>query len=316
MENTAISTAPPPAGIRAKNYNRTLGIFRNRRVTRALATLDPVRDHVEIVRLLGCYEFPYDTVRSLELALFRTFAGPDGSGLLDRTGEFERHGQKRYDDTAVLISEFLVDGYDGPVGQRAIAQMNRIHGAYRIPNDTFLFVLSTFVFDPIDWIARYGWRPMTRGEQVALFEFWRQVGFRMGLTDLPDDIDALRAWAEDYQDRHFHYADTNRRVADATVRIVQGWFPRPLRFAVFPVVNTLLDARMRRAFGYPEPPALLSALVRGSLWLRKQFLQVVTFHPTPKVPKNSLYRTYPKNDWMIEEVGPEKLLGALKRKGG
>jgi hypothetical protein len=296
-----------------KNRNKTLLIFRNRRVTREIARLDPVRDHVEIVRLMGCYEFPYDTVRALELALFRTFGGPDGSGLLDRTGEFGRHGQKRYDDTAILISEFLVDGYDGPVGQRAIAHMNRIHGAYRIANDTFLFVLSTFVFDPIDWMQRFGWRPMTRREQLALFEFWRQVGRRMGLHDLPSDLDAFRTWAEEYQRRHFHFTESNRRVADATVRIVEGWLSRPLRWAVFPVLNTLLDERLRRSFNYPEPSAWLTGLVRGALWARKQFLKVFTFEPTPKIPRTTFYRTYPKGDYEIESIGPAKLVEAMKK---
>ena len=263
-----------------------------------------MRDHVEIVRLLGSYEFPFDIVRALELALFRTFGGPDGSGLLDRTGEFRKRGQKRYDDTAILISEFLYDGYDGPVGSRAIAQMNRIHSAYRIRNDTFVFVLSTFIFDPIDWIDRYGWRPLSRNEQLALYEFWREVGLRMSLRDIPPSLDAFRAWSEAYQQEHFHFADSNRRVADATVRIVEGWLPRPLRPAAFPVLNTLLDERLRRAFGYPEPPAVLAALVKGSLWLRKQLLKVFTVHPTPKTPRTTHFRTYPDGDYVLEELGP------------
>jgi hypothetical protein len=38
--------------------------------------LDPVRDHVRIVHLDACYEFPFDTTRALELAFSRTFAVP------------------------------------------------------------------------------------------------------------------------------------------------------------------------------------------------------------------------------------------------
>jgi hypothetical protein len=38
--------------------------------------LDPIADHRRIVLLDVCYEFPFDTTRSLELALFRTFAVP------------------------------------------------------------------------------------------------------------------------------------------------------------------------------------------------------------------------------------------------
>ncbi|MGH2523929.1 MAG: hypothetical protein ACRDH2_15595 [Anaerolineales bacterium] len=38
--------------------------------------LDPERDHMEITYLDTFHEFPWDTTRSLEFALFRTFASP------------------------------------------------------------------------------------------------------------------------------------------------------------------------------------------------------------------------------------------------
>ena len=47
---------------------------------------------------------------------------PSVSALLDRTGEFERRAQKRYDDTDIIISEMLEWGYDSQRGQRALQQ--------------------------------------------------------------------------------------------------------------------------------------------------------------------------------------------------
>ena len=52
--------------------------------------LDPERDHQRIVFLSTCYEFPFDTTRALEFALFRTFCVPSIAALLDRTGEFQQ----------------------------------------------------------------------------------------------------------------------------------------------------------------------------------------------------------------------------------
>ena len=78
----------------------------------------------------------------------KTFCSPKVSGLLHRTGEFRRHGQKRYDDTALLVAEFMQNGYDGERGQQAIAHINKIHGFYHIENDEYLFVLSTFMLTP------------------------------------------------------------------------------------------------------------------------------------------------------------------------
>ena len=50
--------------------------------------LDPVRDHLRIVYLDACFEFPFDVTRSLEFAFFRTFAVPSIARLLASTGEF------------------------------------------------------------------------------------------------------------------------------------------------------------------------------------------------------------------------------------
>ena len=52
----------------------------NRNITGRIAELDPERDCQEIVYLLQSYEFPRDYERTLEFALFRTYAVPAISG--------------------------------------------------------------------------------------------------------------------------------------------------------------------------------------------------------------------------------------------
>jgi hypothetical protein len=49
--------------------------------------LDPERDNQRIMHLSFGYEFPWDSVRALEVALYRTYCIPSISKLLDRTGE-------------------------------------------------------------------------------------------------------------------------------------------------------------------------------------------------------------------------------------
>ena len=93
--------------------------------------LDPERDHQRIAFLDACYEFPWDTTRAFELALFRTFGVAKGATLLAGTGECTERTQKRYDDTALMLSEMLEHGYDSQRGRAAMRQMNRLHGRYR-----------------------------------------------------------------------------------------------------------------------------------------------------------------------------------------
>src|SRR4051812_22037058 len=105
-----------------------------------IRSLDPVRDHVEIAYLSTRFDFPFDTVHSLELALFRTFAVPSVSSILASTGEFLERAQKRYDDTDLLLSEMLEHGYEGARGREALRRMNAIHARYPISNDDYLYV--------------------------------------------------------------------------------------------------------------------------------------------------------------------------------
>ena len=90
-------------------------------------------------------------------------------GAPRRTGEFGRAAQKRYDDTDLIVSTIVEAGYDSDAGKRAIRQMNRIHGRFEIANEDFLYVLSSFVFEPIRWNARFGWRPLIETEKLATF---------------------------------------------------------------------------------------------------------------------------------------------------
>ncbi|WP_298357961.1 oxygenase MpaB family protein [Runella sp.] len=294
------------------SYRKIGFLFRNPSVREELARLDPVKDHQRMVHLMTSYEFPFDMVRSLELALFHTYASPSISSLLQKTGEFVKRGQKRYDDTGILIAQFMQAGYDSELGQRSISQMNKIHGHYPIPNDDYLLVLSTFVFYPIDWMEKYGWRAFTSPEKQALFLFFREVGKRMNLTDVPETLEEMKAFAENYEKRWFCYTDSNRTIADATVRIVENWFPKPLRPIVKPVFAALISEKLRNAFGYRKPPAAFCVLVEASLQLRKWPLKLITFKPYPTLIGNTHWITYPKHEFTIETLGPEHLNRKMK----
>src|SRR3954447_9856421 len=138
-------------------------------VLEEIRTLDPERDHQRIVFLSKGYDFAFDTTRALEFALFRTYCVPSISGLLDRTGEFRQRAQKRYDDTDIIVSELMEWGYDSERGRAALRRMNQIHARFALGAEDSLSVLSPFVFEPIRWNARFGWRPFCTQERLAQF---------------------------------------------------------------------------------------------------------------------------------------------------
>ena len=296
---TPSDAAPPPV------HRRPFGRAHAASVRREIASLDAERDCQRIVHLLVAYEFPFDLLRATEMALFHTFGSRSVARLLDRTGEFATRGQKRYDDTRLLIAQFIERGWDDEAGRRSLAQMNHIHARFRIPNDDYLFVLWTFVDFPLRWIADYGWRDFTPHERAAWFNFWREIGRLMGLRDVPSTPAAFDDFARAYEAREFVHDDANQRVAEATVATMAAWMPRPLRFAVQPVVSCLVPARLLPAIGFAAPPGGLAMVVRGVLKLRARFKRVVSFERHPMLLADSRNRTYPGNRYGIESLGPE-----------
>ncbi|TWU12275.1 hypothetical protein CA54_10980 [Symmachiella macrocystis] len=265
--------------------------------------LDPLTDHQRIVFLSSCYDFPFDTTRALEFALFRTFCAPRISELLDRTGEFRQRVQKRYDDTDIIISEMLEHGYDSERGGRALARMNQIHGRFAINNEDLLYVLSTFIYEPIRWNARYGWRPLCEQERLGFFYFWRNIGLRMKIAEIPEDYEMYETFNRDYEQRNFRFCETNQRTGAATRELFVSWFPRAAAPLVRSAIYALLDPPLLEAFGFPSAPWPLRSLVSGTLWVRARALR---FFPPRKHPRLRTGQTYPSypDGYTIENIGP------------
>lgn len=267
-------------------------------------TLDALVDHQRIVRHLVCYEFPFDITRALEFALFRTYAVPSISKLLDATGEFYARPQKRYDDTDLIVSLLLQKGYDSPEGKAALRRMNQMHGRFDITNDDFLYVLSTFVFEPIKWNARFGWRPMHIKEQLALFHCWRAIGKHMNIEDIPDDIAEFRRWSQAYEQRHFVFDERNHRVGEATVTLFLSWFPALLRPLGRQAIYALMEERLLDAFGFPHPSRITRQLVTGSLKTLALFKRLTPPRRRPKLRDYSMKRRSYSQRYTIDDVGP------------
>jgi hypothetical protein len=272
-------------------------------ILKQIQPLDPERDHQRIVFLSTCYDFPFDTTRSLEFALFRTYCVPSIAELLDRTGEFARRAQKRYDDTDLIVSELMEWGYDSDRGQRALRRMNQIHGRFRIANEDFLYVLSTFVFEPVRWNARFGWRPMCAQERLGLFYFWREVGRRMSLKDLPATYEEFERYNVGYEKRHYRYTEASHRVGSATRELFVGWFPRPLAPLTRAVIHALMDDPTIEAFGFPRPSPLLRRLVAAGMRLRARVLRWLPPRRRPRLRTARRPRSYP-GGYVIEQLGP------------
>ena len=277
-----------------------------RTLTRQIAALDPQRDYREIVFLLTCHVFPWDIERALEFALFRTYAVPSISGLLFKTGEFIRRPRKRYDDTELILSEILENGFDSKRGQAALRRLNEMHGRFRISNADFLYVLSTFVFEPVRWIERFGWRRLTGSEKLAFFNYYRELGRRMSIAHIPANFEEFERYNLDYERRHFHYAPSNHRIGASTRDLLLGFYlPRQLFPLARPIAHALMDPPLLEAMGFPPPPCFLRRLATGALVLRARVVRWLPERRRPRLLTRLVRPTYSEG-YEIEELGTFK----------
>lgn len=268
-----------------------------------ITQLDPAKDHEEISFLLSCHIFPWDLERALEFALFRTFAIPSISGLLAETGEFVHRPRKRYDDTELILFEILEHGMNSLRGKRAIRRMNSMHGRFEISNEDFLYVLSTFIFEPIRWLEKYAYRPMTELEKQGVFKNYLEIGRRMNLKNVPQTLEEFERFNLDYEAKHFTFVESNRLIADKTIDLLLGFYlPRWLFGIGRPFVFALLDEPLRMALGIRKVSNWRTGLMKAGLRLHAFFHQISREPKEPVLGSRRKRPTYPEG-YQIEELG-------------
>lgn len=272
-------------------------------ITERIATLDPIKDHQEIAYLLGAHSFYWDTERALEFALFRTYAVPSISRLLSQTGEFRNRPRKRYDDTELILSEIMENGYDSDRAKRAFARMNAMHNRFNISNEDFLYVLSTFVFMPMYWIEKFGWRKLTPKERLAIFIYYREVGKRMNIQNIPEDMDEFEAFHRQYEKDNFVFAESNKEIAGYTINLLLGFYlPKFLFFLGRPIVPCFMDETLIKAMGMKPAPKFLQKTINALMRGRAFVLSLLPERKEPHLISKVKRPTYPEG-YAIEELG-------------
>lgn len=273
------------------------------RWSREIERLDPSTDYERIVFLLGTCEFAWDIEKALEFALFRTYGVPSISGLLSRTGAFRDDTRKRYDDTELLLSEVSENGQDSVRGRAAFERINTMHGHYKISNDDMLYVLTTFVVEPVKWLERFGHRPMTQCERDAWTTYHCALGRKMGIDAIPEDYEAFDAYGRAYEEAQFRYADSNAEIGEATRDLLLSFYlPKRLVPLGRPIVHALCDPPLRAAMGFARPPTWLERLVPAGLRARAALLRRLPGRRRPRLITARRRPTYPAG-YRIAELG-------------
>jgi len=169
----------------------------------------------------------------------------------------------------------LFSGIDSERGRRALAKMNWIHARYgeAITNGDLIHTLALFVLEPFRFINRFEWRKLTRIEEVALFQYWKEVGYRMGMTNIPETLDELVVWTKDYEEKNMKYSPSNTKCYNATVNLFLRNLPQWAQITAKELADSLLEDYVQPHLGVQKPKAWAYLLVNRFFTCRAFFVR-------------------------------------------
>ncbi len=265
--------------------------------------MDPDLDYHAIFRLTALTEFPWDVKMGLSMAFCRVFGVPSIAALLESTGEITQRTRKRAEDTRLLIYEMIDHGFDHPRGRAAMRRLNGLHHQFTISNDDYLYVLGTFIFMPVRWLDKYGWRPLCCHERRAAYVFYRELGRRMNVSQIPPSYPEFETWFDDYERREFSRTADGVRLMQATHQVLVNRFPRVLSGVAGAFVAGSLDEPLREAVGVNGPPAAVQAALHATLLARARIERFMPPRQAPSFQPGRPSSTYP-DGYEISDLGP------------
>jgi hypothetical protein len=115
---------------------------------------------------------------------------------------------------------------------------------------------------------------MTYLEKVAYFVYWREIGYRMGFGGIPETLEDLVIWKSNYEKTNMYYAETNKIVTEATMKVFLKKIPKFLHgFVRNLFVSFIEEKNVREALGFEAAPAWATFLTSNFFWLRGVFLR-------------------------------------------
>lgn len=266
------------------------------------------------------HEFPLEFLIAGELAQFETYAIPSISKLLHQTGQYEKDGLKRLDDTRATLYTIFTNPAHSSERETMITHLNWIHSHYQISNDDNLYTLLRMFFNPIEWIQRWGWRKLTQNEIAALTKEMIQIGKAMNIEFESESFEDLHAWQVNYRLRHQQYSQDNEHVARGTIDGIRDHFPSWLRIFCSPLVRSYLhDKDLLRALGLKPANMIQNILASIPLIVWQQvtkFYRPWRHHRFSKGWLANYFPSYENNTLDCCQLGPRKLIQHRRKKGG
>jgi hypothetical protein len=271
-------------------------------------------DWEQTFRQMALFDLAEDIKFGFFLAYYRNFAIPSGSATLVRNGEIPARPMKRSIDTGLVIYELIGSGLDSERGRQMTSLLNRVHQHVPGSREDFLYVLMTLLVVPIRWTDRYGWRKPTQTERDAATRFFRELGERIHISDIPVTFEAAEKFFDDYERRRVAPSAAGKTLMGATVQVFQSMQTRLLHPVTERMIATMLDdAQLAAALGLPRSTWWSRLALNAGMSVRNAIRRHTPLSTVPSfIPGQAASPVYAEG-YKLADIGPLNVMGPRDR---
>jgi ER-bound oxygenase mpaB/B'/Rubber oxygenase, catalytic domain len=266
-------------------------------------------------RQMALFDLAEDIKLGFFLAYYRTFAIPSGSITLVKNGEIPERPMKRSIDTGMVIYEIIASGLDSERGRHMTSLLNRVHKHVPGSQEDFLYVLMTLLIIPMRWTDRYGWRKPTQTERDAATRFFRELGTRMHIPDIPVTYEEAETFFDDYERRRMAPSAAGKKLMGATVQVFQSMQPRLLHpFTKHMIATMLDDPQLVETLGLPQSTWFSRLTLNAGMGVRNAIRRRTSLSTVPSfIPGQAAPPTYP-GGYNLADIGPLNVMGPRRNR--
>lgn len=248
-------------------------------ISEKIDSLDTEKDFAQIVDLMMNWRdnspFLHHTLYTI--AFIRQVADPEVADIVYRNGggRIIKAAYERANETMQFFGNWYKNGPDSANGMGSIEKMNAIHKNFNISNQQYLYTLATLVVLGNRFKKLVGLKENPANEKKAFTEFWKVVGRRMHLTEIPETYEEFDTFYDEYEKANFNPSEVGLHCCEALIdEFTSRWFAdKPKSGRRFLLAH--FDDTLRAIYPLEYPNKLVSFMLRKMTfmmgWYGKNF---------------------------------------------
>jgi hypothetical protein len=92
---------------------------------------------------------------------------------------------------------------------------------------------------------------MTKLEKMTIYTYWKEIGSKVGMSDLSETSEDLEVWTEKYTKENMYHSDTNKACAETTMGLFIRDLPGFMQGFAKQAAISFFEDQVRLALGYP-----------------------------------------------------------------